>query len=241
MNKNGWLMPVLVALLMGAVFYIGRLSARLEKAESGKVANSAVVSPTIAESPISVPNLKKMAQKVGLDSNEFGKCLDEGKFAKKVADDQQYGTSLDVSGTPSFFINGLMMVGALPTENFVEVIDAELKDRTGNKVLAKLTGETNVSRVDVKMGVGNKWGVDDAKVKIVEFTDYECPFCNRVVPTIDELKRKYEGKISIEVRNFPLSFHKDAKKAAEAAECAGSMGKFWEMHDAMFAAMAAAN
>ena len=68
----------------------------------------------------------------------------------------------------------------------------------------------------------------------MEYTDFECPFCERAFSTIEALMKKYEGKISLEYRSFPLPFHPLAPKAAEGALCAGDQGKFWEMHDAMF-------
>lgn len=84
-------------------------------------------------------------------------------------------------------------------------------------------------------------GDSDAPVTIVEFTDYQCPFCSRFfTQTLPELKKNYidTGKVKLVVRDFPLSFHPFAQKAAEATECADEQGKFWEMHDALFAKQA---
>jgi protein-disulfide isomerase len=77
-------------------------------------------------------------------------------------------------------------------------------------------------------------GPKDAPVTIVEFSDFQCPFCSRVVPTISEIEKKYAGKVRLVFRQYPLPFHPNAPKAAEAALCANEQGKFWEMHDAMF-------
>ena len=70
---------------------------------------------------------------------------------------------------------------------------------------------------------------------IVEFSDFQCPFCSRVVPTIKQIEDKYKGKVRIAFRNFPLPFHDKAQLAAEASMAANEQGKFWEMHDKMFA------
>jgi protein-disulfide isomerase len=79
-------------------------------------------------------------------------------------------------------------------------------------------------------------GPADAPVEIIEFSDFQCPFCGRVKPTLDRLRKQYEGRIKIVFRNFPLtSIHPQAYSAAEAAECARRQGKFWEYHDALFA------
>ncbi|HXE63639.1 MAG TPA: thioredoxin domain-containing protein [Bryobacteraceae bacterium] len=80
-------------------------------------------------------------------------------------------------------------------------------------------------------------GSDTAPVTIVEFTDYECPFCRQFEKTtLPELLRKYvdTGKVRIVVHDFPLNIHVKAMPAAEAAHCAGVQGKFWPMHDSLF-------
>ena len=78
-------------------------------------------------------------------------------------------------------------------------------------------------------------GPRDAPVTIVEFTDYECPFCGRhFAQTSPQLLSQYDGQVKFVIMNFPLSFHPFAQKAAEAAECAYDQGKFWEYHDTLF-------
>jgi protein-disulfide isomerase len=74
-----------------------------------------------------------------------------------------------------------------------------------------------------------------APVTIIEFSDYQCPFCARVTPVMQEIEKAYAGKVRRVFRQFPLiAIHRDAKKAAEASLCANEHGRFWEMHDAMF-------
>jgi protein-disulfide isomerase len=84
--------------------------------------------------------------------------------------------------------------------------------------------------------VGPSKGPATAPVTIVEFSDYECPFCVRAEPTLKEVLAAYPGKIRLVYRDYPLPMHKKAPKAAEAAHCAGDQGKYWEMHDRLFAA-----
>lgn len=77
---------------------------------------------------------------------------------------------------------------------------------------------------------GNK----NAKVKLVEYSDFQCPFCERAYPTLQQVLKDYGDKVSLEYRHYPLSFHPFAQKAAEASECAAEQGKFWEFHDKNF-------
>ena len=78
-------------------------------------------------------------------------------------------------------------------------------------------------------------GLDSSPITIVEFSDFECPYCQRVLPTIEQIEEKYGDKIKLVFRQYPLSIHANAPKAAEASLCASDQGKFWEMHDLMFA------
>jgi len=84
-------------------------------------------------------------------------------------------------------------------------------------------------------------GVASAPITIVEFSDYQCPFCARVNPTLDQVLKTYGDKVRIVFKDFPLPNHPQAPKASEAAHCAGDQGKYWEMHDHMFANQRALN
>jgi len=78
------------------------------------------------------------------------------------------------------------------------------------------------------------FGPETAKVTVVEFSDFECPYCSRAATVTTQLKEKYGDKVRFVFRQFPLSFHKSAQGAAEASMAAHAQGKFWEYHDLMF-------
>lgn len=92
--------------------------------------------------------------------------------------------------------------------------------------------------VDVSVDDDAVKGDAKAKITLVEFSDYQCPFCGRLfsetMPSIDEQYIK-TGKAKFTLRDFPLGFHQYAQKASEAAECAGDQNKYWEYHDKLFA------
>jgi len=77
-------------------------------------------------------------------------------------------------------------------------------------------------------------GLADAPVTIVEYADFECPYCQQIEPTLDRLRAEYGAKVAFAYKDMPLPMHSDAPKAAEAAHCAGAQGKYWEYHDLLF-------
>jgi len=106
-----------------------------------------------------------------------------------------------------------------------------------NDLRTKYKVETILSepRVEIATEGHPAKGPADAPVTIVEFSDFQCPFCKQVVPTLAQITQKYGDQVRLVFRQFPLSsIHPFAEKAAEAALCANEQGKFWEMHDAMF-------
>jgi protein-disulfide isomerase len=93
-----------------------------------------------------------------------------------------------------------------------------------------------VLRVTVSVDGAPSKGSAKAPVTIVEFSDFHCPFCRRVIPTLTQLESKYRDKIKLVFRDFPIeSLHPGATKAHEAARCANEQGKFWAYHDKLFA------
>jgi len=77
-------------------------------------------------------------------------------------------------------------------------------------------------------------GRADAPVMVVEYADYECPYCQQIQPAVDKLMADFPGKVTIAFKDTPLPMHANAQKASEAAHCAGNQGKYWEYHDLLF-------
>lgn len=105
----------------------------------------------------------------------------------------------------------------------------ELRDKAGVRILL------DPPRVAVSLGDDPAKGPATAPVTIVEFSDFQCPYCGRVTGTLKQVEDKYGDKLRVIFRDFPLvQIHNNAAKAAEAASCANEQGKFWQMHDKMF-------
>jgi protein-disulfide isomerase len=149
------------------------------------------------------------------------------------------------------------------TDEDVQAFFDENKARIGNRTLEQIgpqirqyleqqaqqqAEETFYSNLEAKYDVSYKLepprvevaadgpakGPADAPITIVEFSDFQCPFCSRVTPTLEQVTENYGDKVRLVFRQFPLGMHPNAPKAAEASLCAKEQGKFWEMHDAMF-------
>lgn len=103
--------------------------------------------------------------------------------------------------------------------------------------LGQKVGSSSGAKVEVSADDDPFLGSAKAKVSVIEFSDFQCPFCRRFwKETLPQIKKEYidTGKIKFVYRDFPLSFHAGAQAAAEGAECAEEQGKFWEMHDKIF-------
>jgi protein-disulfide isomerase len=87
---------------------------------------------------------------------------------------------------------------------------------------------------DVKVGASPAKGPASAAVTIVEFSDFQCPYCSRVGPTLAKALSDYPDDVRVVYKHYPLSFHPQALPAAKASAAAGKQGKFWEMHDLLF-------
>lgn len=88
--------------------------------------------------------------------------------------------------------------------------------------------------VDVDTKNAESLGSEKAAVTLVEFADYECPYCQKVAPDVKKLKADFGDRLTLTYKDFPLPMHSRAEKAAEASRCASKQGKFWEFHDELF-------
>ncbi|MEM1010424.1 MAG: thioredoxin domain-containing protein, partial [Myxococcota bacterium] len=183
-------------------------------------------------------NYIKWAKQLGLDVERFTKDIDSRKYRKYVEADNKQAGSIGAQGTPTFFVNGYKIVGAQPFPRFKQAIDALLAGKPFPGAAQRPTRprpDPN-KRYPVKVAKHSPaFGPTDAKVTVVEFSDFECPFCSRGAKVINQIKKNYGNKVRIVFRHLPLGFHKQAKPAAEASMAAHAQGKFWAYHDKLFA------
>ena len=196
-------------------------------------------------------DLEKVATDAGLNLEKVRDAMKTHKYKSIIDGDSDLADDMQASGTPHFFVNGRRLVGAQPAEKFGEIIDDELTKTSA--MLAKGTPATQLYDAVIKDGKGApeierksipvpanapSRGNMNAKVTIVEFSDFQCPFCKRSEDAVNDVMKNYGDKIKFVWRNMPLPMHPDAPAAAQASMEAfkqkGSDG-FWKMHDLLYA------
>ena len=139
----------------------------------------------------------------------------------------------------TFFAENKARLGNVEYEEVEGQIFDFLTNRREFDAVARLRESASVEilieppRIEVA-ATGPSRGPADAKVTIVEISDFQCPYCQRVTPTIAAITERYPNDVRIVYRNFPLRNHSRAQPAAEAALCADEQGKFWPYHDLLF-------
>ena len=182
---------------------------------------------------------------LNLDVARFGECLSAPATYEAVAEQAQRAIDLGLNGTPSFFVNNKFISGAQPTEIFTEVIAAELNGSPTSideyseavQVLAQRDPPAFIivaERPDIS-GAAIE-GSPDAPVVLIEYSDFQCPFCQRwFYNSLPEIRELVGEDVALAFVHFPLTqLHPNAATVHVAAQCAGEQDKFWEMHDLLF-------
>lgn len=199
----------------------------------------------------------EIAKQLGLDIDKFNADRASPEIAKMVEEDQAIAKQFGAGGTPAFFVNGRPLSGARPAEAFSAVIDEEIAKAEAfmakNKVEPKdlyaemlKTWETEVKappiadhvRRDIPTeGLAGRGNLKNPEITLIECSDFDCPYCKRGAELVEQIfaSPKYKDKVAFYFAHFPLPMHKNAESAHRAAEAAGIQGKFFEMHDLLFA------
>jgi protein-disulfide isomerase len=200
-------------------------------------------------------DLKAISEKLGLGWDTVKTAIDQNKYTDKLDQSMDLAADFQARGTPHFFVNGVRLSGAQPFDKFKALIDEQLT--LAKAVVAKGTPKAKVYEEITKNGkeppppekkqvalpdASSPFkGGANAKVVIQEFSEFQCPFCKRVGPTLKEIEKEYGNRIKIVWRHLPLPFHKEAPLASEAAqEMFAQKGNaaFWQFHDKLFESQA---
>ncbi len=223
------------------------------------------------------PDLERAAREVGLDAASVGAAVEQGRHMDRIRRDQAQMQALGVRATPTMFVNGRKIEGAVPLEQLKPVVEEELRKAqaiaasgvAAKDVYARImekgatspvylsggsarpgtapaapaaapsaapTPATNAAKVQLRADDPSR-GPAGAKLTFVLFSDFQCPYCARVEPIVKQVEQAYPGAVRVVWKHQPLpaTMHPQARPAAEAAEAAREQGKFWEMHDRLFA------
>jgi protein-disulfide isomerase len=226
------------------------LEARAEKGDDGFwAAHDALFA---SQPKLEDEDLFGIARTLGLDAAKVKAAIEKHKYAAEIDADSDLADAFKADGTPHFFVDGRRVAGAVPLEAFASLIEADLEKARGfaaQGVVASAMydaftkdgrGELEKSNVAPPPAGAPSQGPASAPVVVQEFADFQCPFCARAEPVLEEMKKTYGAKVRLVWRNYPLpeTMHPDAELAAEAAMEAnaqkGAEG-FWKMHDLLFA------
>lgn len=180
---------------------------------------------------------------LGLDTEAFQACLRSDMPATLMNQHLQEGIRLGVNGTPTFFINNKMLVGSQPIEVLEEVIDGELSggrdsidDYSADVQQLAASGRFQIINGTPSLDGAEYEGDPSARVVVAEFSDFQCPFCQRwTADSLPTLRQRLGSDVALAFLHFPIiQIHPNAGNAGAVAICAGEQGKFWEMHDLLF-------
>ncbi len=160
----------------------------------------------------------------GIDMTKFQSCLTAGTYSSVITNDTSSGTTAGVQGTPTTFVNGTEISGALPYAQLKTAIDAALAGTKGTANVPAVSKDDHVI------------GATKPKVYMIEYSDFQCPYCKQFNASVQQALTAYPDTVALIYRHFPLtSIHPYAQQLAEGSECASAQGKFWQYHDTVFA------
>lgn len=189
--------------------------------------------------------LKNVVLKKLIESDANKGDLSQDEFIKKYIIKDKEPTDAEINAflqerkIPKEQVNAQLkqrIVSFLKNEMNANAIDAWMAKKTKDKPIEVYFNRPQRPYFDVAVGNAPTFGKGDAKVTIIEYSDFQCPYCARAAETLKQIKKKYGNKVQIAFKQFPLNFHNHARNAAHASLCASeqSSDSFWKMHDKMF-------
>jgi protein-disulfide isomerase len=223
-------------------FVVGVLWQRVSALEGGGVSAPTASSKPSAAAPSKLDNLGALADAVGVDGDSFKSCYDENRYDGRIDADYQSGLKAGITGTPGNIVvnkkgEGWFIPGAVPYEQVKPVIEAALGNTDGTGVTGKMSAD-QFATVDPVTASDHMRGSLEDQVFLIEYSDFECPYCKSFHPTAQRILQDYD-QVAWVYRHFPLeSIHAKARPAALASECIAELGgneAFWAFADEAFA------
>jgi len=246
------LVPILLVASIGLAFVVGVLWQKVSSLEGGSTRVSGTSGNTNtqpqaggneAQAPSNLDNLEAVVGSIQINTDKFKSCSESGKYKDRVESDYQAGIAAGVSGTPGNFIvndkgETWFVPGAYPFDQVKIVVDIA---RGGDGTLPQGVEKLSSDRASKLTAISEKdhvRGNRSAKIKLVEYSDFECPFCQRFHLTAKQVLDEYGNDVAWVYRHFPLDqLHPKARPTAEASECVYELGgdeAFWKFTDEVF-------
>jgi protein-disulfide isomerase len=182
------------------------------------------------------------ARQLHLDMVRFRRDLDSPAIAAELAADMDEARAFGITQTPTSYIEGKTVVGEQTNESLVAAIQAiDAPVQSASAQAAAAVAQPPAPALDpgviaaLALAPSAEQGAANAPLTIVEFTDFQCPYCKAAVAPMEQFLLAHGRQVRWVVHSFPLDFHPDSELANEAALAAGEQGKFWPMHDLLFA------
>jgi protein-disulfide isomerase len=174
------------------------------------------------------------AKQLSLNPLVFQQALDNHIYRPIIERDLAEAKALGVTTTPTFFVNGRRLVGPQGYASLGAVIESVLtgipkSQRVQEEIVASGPAQA------INLEHAPTMGPATAPISLVEFSDFECPYCAQTAPIVQQLVAAYPTQVRFAFKHYPLPMHKESPLAHEASLAAGDQGKFWEMHNALFA------
>lgn len=226
-------LAVIVGYVIGSTFPFGGKGLASESSSLDQ-GTPALGSPQVNPTGFGQADIKKWASEIGLEANEFNSCFDSKKHLQEIQLEYAQGLDVGVSATPAFLVGNdehgfTSYTGAQTFEVFKPIIDSYLNGSAPARQIS-LTADP----IGNSSFIGNR----DAEVMIIEFSDFQCPFCRSFYTnTLPQVEDEYldSGKAVLVYKEYPLtSIHPGAVDYGLAAKCAQDQDKWREMHDKIF-------
>ena len=231
----------MIGALDGVPIRVADLGPELASAESRMLREycSAVhaVRSQVFESLVEKRLLAAEARKSGLDWEAFlekqSQKIDETTYPDSVL--RAYYDEHKADAAPPFAEIRAEVLAAYRHKRLTDEVTALVTRLRAKAVVADSLPDVRPPPVNIELPTYSPgWGDPQSPVTVVEFGDFECPYCARANDSVKQLRERYGDKIHFVYRHFPLDFHENAALAAEYAQCAGAQGKYWAVHDAFY-------